>query len=380
MTAAIDRILARDAIAIEDFVLLCSEEAAPHLEAMAGRARDLSIQYFGRTIALFTPLYISDHCENSCLYCGFRAGNAIPRRTLTLEEVEAEASVIDQEGFAHILLLTGDDRSACPVAFIEECVRGMARRFASVGLEIYALTEEEYATMVRAGADGLVIYQETYDRDLYARLHTNGPKADFDFRHAAPWRAAAAGIRTVSLGFLLGLGDWRAEASGLARQALGLLHDHPGVEVGVALPRFRPHHGGRRPSRALGDLRHPVAAEDTRSSSAAGATDGAFRRHGDFRIPSPVADRHFVQLLCALRILLPRSAITVSTRERADLRDAILPLGVTRISAAARTAVGARTSPAKSVGQFEIEDGRDLAETIAAIRAAGYQPVLKDWI
>lgn len=341
---AVERALQAATLTLADFAALCSVAAEPYLEEMARRAQAATLRHFGRAIQLYTPLYLSDHCDNACAYCGFRAGNAQARRTLTVAEARAEAEAIAGEGFAQVLLLTGDSRRCAPVAYLCDCVAALHPRFASIGLEIYALAEDEYARLSAAGADTLTIYQETYERELYARVHPRGPKADYDFRYAAPLRAARAGMRAVTLGVLLGLGDWRAEARQLAAHAAELHAKAPAADIGFALPRVRPQCGG-------------------------------------FAAPRPVADRHLVQLLCALRLLAPRAPLTISTRESAALRDALLPLGVTHLSAGSHTAVGARTTAAgaAAAGQFAIDDRRSLAEVMAAVRRQGYLPVLKDW-
>lgn len=330
---------------LEDFTVLCSREAEPFLEEMAAKARELTVRFFGRAVILYTPLYLSDHCNNACLYCGFRSTNRLDRTVLSMKEVEAEGRLIAAEGFSYLLLLTGESQTRAPVPFLKSCIELFRSQFTSISLEVFALAESEYAELVQAGADGLVIYQETYDRALYATLHPSGPKSDFNWRLDAPERAARAGMRTVTLGVLLGLSDWRREAVRLAEHIQRLQASFPGVEIGVALPRLR-------------------------------------SSRGEFKAPQPVSDRHLVQMLCALRLLLPRSAISISTRESSAMRDALIPLGVTQMSAASRTAVGARTVKAteQAVGQFEIADKRSLAEMMKALRQAGYLPILKDWI
>lgn len=344
----VDRALAQDHLDLDGFLTLLAPAAKDRLEAMARRGRDESLRHFGRVIQLFTPLYISDHCLNHCLYCGFSAKNHGPRRKLTLEQVRREGQAIAATGLRHILVLTGDSPKISTVEYIGQAVSVLAEYFASVGLEINAMTTEEYRQLVRAGADSLTIYQETYNRDLYSRLHPRGPKGDFDFRLNAPGRAAQAGFRAVNLGPLLGLDPcWQRDVFLTGLQADWLRRTWPQVEVGLSLPRMRP-------------------CQDDAS--------------GALFTPSPVKDIDFVQAILTLRLFLPASSMSISTRETAPMRDHLIPLGVNRLSAGVSTAVGGHVLAEPSdTPQFEISDPRSVDQMAAAIRQIGYQPVFKDW-
>lgn len=325
---------------------LLSPAAEDLLEPMAQKAHALTLQHFGRTIQLYTPMYLSNFCENQCAYCGFNAKNVMPRRTLTLEEVEKEAAFIASTGIEHLLILTGDARTKSPPAYIKECLGVLKKYFSSISAEIYALTEEEYADLVRAGIDGLTLYQETYDETVYDRVHRAGPKKDFRFRLDAPERAARSGMRGVNIGALLGLSDWRKEVFWMGLHAQYLQDRYGEVEVGASLPRLRPH-------------------------------------AGEFREILEVSDKNAAQILMALRIFLPRLGIALSTRENAALRENLLPLGITRMSAGSTTRVGGHTldsSEGENTPQFEISDPRDVEAMKAMLAAKGYQPVMKDWM
>jgi 2-iminoacetate synthase len=329
-----------------DLLALLSPAAVPFLEEMAGRASRLTLQHFGRTIQLFTPLYLSNHCANHCVYCGFNATNDIPRSQLTLEQVEAEASAIAATGLRQLLILTGESRAKASPEYLESCLAVLRRHFPSISMEIYAMEQHEYERMIRAGIDGLTLFQETYDQTLYARLHPRGPKRDYRFRLDAPERACRAGMRVVNIGALLGLGDWRRDALLTGLHAAYLQRRYPEVDIAVSLPRMRPHAGAFQPA-------------------------------------SIVSDAELVQIMLALRLFLPRLGITISTRETARLRDNLLPLGVTRMSAGVSTAVGGHSrddeTEGGSVGQFEISDDRSVDEMCAMLRARGFQPVFADW-
>jgi 2-iminoacetate synthase len=336
------RVLDKRTLSPLDFLCLLSPVAETHLEAVARRAHDLTIAQFGRTMVLYTPLYLSNFCTNGCRYCSFNHENRIGRRQLTLDEVEAEARAIAASGLKHILILTGDAPAIASVDYIADCCRVLAGHFTSIGIEIYALTEAEYRQLIAAGADSLTIYQETYDEKRYAQLHPKGPKRDYRFRLDAPERACRAAMRAVNVGALLGLDDWRTDAFFTGLHASYLQDRFPETEISVSLPRIRPHVGGFQPA-------------------------------------CKVEDRHIVQIMTALRLFMPRVGITISTRENARFRDRLLPLGVTRMSAGSCTAVGGHIEKGKGTGQFEISDERSVPEMVAMLRKAGWQPVFKDW-
>jgi len=330
----------------ERFLALLSPAAEKFLEPMAQKAHALTLQHFGRTIQLYTPMYLSNFCENECAYCGFNARNPMPRRALTLEEVEKEAAFIASTGIEHLLILTGDSRKKSPPTYIKECLGVLKKYFSSISAEIYALTEDEYSDFARSGIDGLTLYQETYDEAVYHRVHKSGPKKDFRFRLDAPERAAKSEMRSVNVGALLGLSDWRKEVFLMGLHAQYLQNRYGEVEVGASLPRLRPH-------------------------------------VGDFKEIIKVSDKDMVQIMVALRLFLPWLGIALSTREGASLREDLLPLGITRMSAGSTTRVGGHTiaSPEEeNAPQFEISDPRDVEEMKAVLVAKGYQPVLKDWM
>lgn len=324
-----------------DYLALLSPAAEKQLEEMARQAHRLTVRHFGRTILLYTPMYLSNYCVNKCVYCGFRSGNELERKKLTPAEVEAEAALIAAAGLKHILILTGESRKESPVTYIKECVQVLKKYFTAISIEIYPLKEEEYAELAEAGVDGLTMYQEVYDEEIYAEMHPAGPKRDYRFRLEAPERACRAGIRSVNVGALLGLEDWRKEAFFTGLHAEYLQNKFPDVEISISPPRMRPHLGGFPP-----------------------------------RVT--VTDRNLVQYVVAFRLFMPRGGITVSTRERPELRDHLVRLGVTRMSAGSCTAVGGRTA-GDSTGQFEISDERDVAAMADMIYSQGYQPLYKDW-
>lgn len=328
---------------LADFAALLSDAAAPRLEEMARLAHEATVRRFGRTVHLFAPLYLSNECVSVCTYCGFSAENEIARRTLGPEEVAIEARTLRDRGFRDLLLVSGEHARIVSKDYLVECVRVLAPEVASISVEVQVWDTETYRRLVEAGCDGLVVYQETYDRATYGDVHRKGKKRNYDWRLAAPDRGAVAGMRRLGVGALLGLHpDWRWDALAVAAHARALVRRHWRCEVSVSLPRLRPAAGGFEPA-------------------------------------DPVGDREFVQLLCALRLLLPDLGITLSTRERPEMRDALVRLGVTAMSAGSHTEPGGYAGPSEAEPQFAVSDTRSPAEVAGVLRAAGYDPVWKDW-
>ena len=341
--ADVDRALRAARPTLEDFAALLSPGAGGRLEELAQRASEITLRRFGRTIRLFAPLYLSNECVSVCTYCGFSAGNVVARRTLSPTEVAAEARALMAQGFRHLLLVAGEHARIVSKEYLVECVRTLACEVPSLSVEVQVWDTATYRRLVDAGCDGLVVYQETYDRDLYGAVHIKGKKRNYEWRLAAPDRGAQAGMRRLGVGALLGLhADWRSEALAVAAHARALARRWWRCEVSVSLPRLRP------------------AA-------------------GDVTPAHPVDDRSFVQLLCALRVLLPDLGLVLSTREEPALRDALLGLGVTHLSAGSSTEPGGYAAPDGAEPQFEVADTRAAADVAAVVRAAGFDAVWKDW-
>ena len=337
----IETILAQEQLEPLDFLSLLSPAALPYLEAMAQKARTITRRYYGNVIQFFTPFYISNYCENVCAYCSFSRNHTISRRHLSYDDIRREAKRISADGIRHILVLTGESHTWASVDYLAESVRIIKEYFSSVSIEVYPLTSDGYRKLIDAGTDGLTIFQETYDEGVYHPLHHGGPKEDYRFRLEAPERAASLGMRTITVGALLGLNTVYKEAFFTGLHAFYLQKHHPAAEVAISLPRMR-----------------PLA--------------------GDFNPPFSVDDPLFVQILTATRIFLHHAGITISTRESSTMRNAILPLGVTKMSAGVSTSVGAHTDE-PSTAQFEIADTRTVIEMKRDLLEMGFQPVMHDW-
>ncbi len=370
--AEVDTALGRSALGLDDFARLISPAAAGRLEALGRRSQALTRQRFGKVIRLFAPLYLSNECVNICKYCGFSRDNPILRVTLSLKEVAREAEALRANGFRNLLLVAGEHPKFVSSGYLADCVAALHAESPSLSLEVGPLETDDYRRVTAAGADGLVVYQETYDRGVYSAMHTSGPKRDFDWRLETPERAYAGGFRRLGIGALFGLSDWRFEALSVAAHALYLLRHCWKAQLTISLPRLRP-------------------------------------CAGEFEPLSHLSDRELAQLICAFRLLLPDVGLVLSTREPARLRDGLIPLGITLISAGSHTEPGGYTGAGKdnihytergrivglaagasewapdaaratnATGQFEIADARSPGEVADVIRGLGYEPVWKDW-
>jgi len=343
-----------------EFLRLLEPVSDDGLRRMASRSASLTRRHFGKTMRLFAPLYLSNECINSCVYCGFSRENAIARVTLEIEETLREARHLAAEGFRNILLVAGEHPKFVSGGYLEECITRLAEFIPSLAIEVAPMETEDYLPLVLAGAEGLVVYQETYDEAAYASLHVAGPKKNFAWRLACPERGYAAGFRRIGIGALFGLSPWRQEALALAAHLDFLMKTCWKAQFTVSLPRMRP------------------AA-------------------GEFHPPYSLPDREFIQLICAFRMAFPHVGIVMSTREPSDLRDVLAPLGVTLMSAGSHTEPGGYTGQgrqnlhlsvrgrqqetSKDVAepQFKISDDRSPAEVAERLRALGLEAVWKDW-
>ena len=324
-----------------EYLSLLSPSAEKYLEVLAQKSQQTTIKQFGKTIQLYTPMYISNYCTNQCVYCGFKNKNDIERKQLTFDEIEKEAAEIAKTGLRHILILTGSARDKATLNYILDAVKIIKKYFTSISIEMYPMKENEYRALFEAGVDGLTIYQETYDENLYEQLHPSGPKKKYHYRLSTPDRACKAGFRRINIGALLGLKNWREDIFIASLHCTYLQKKYPAAEISLSLPRIQQHEGNYEPK-------------------------------------INVSDKGMVQILTAFRLFMPRCGINISTREQASFRDNIISLGITNISAGTTTAVGGHTLK-NSNKQFEIADTRSVSEIEELIYSKGYQPVLKDW-
>lgn len=337
--------LKADILTPEDFGALLSPVALPFLEQIAKRAREKKRQFFGDNIYVFTPIYISNYCENYCVYCGFNCHNKIKRAKLDFDEIEQEMQAISKTGLEEILILTGESRNMSDVEYIGKACEIARKYFKMVGLEVYPMNSHEYAYLHECGADYVTVFQETYNSDKYETLHLEGHKRIFPYRIEAQERALMGGMRGVAFAALLGLDDFRKDAFATGMHAYLLQRKYPHAEISISCPRLR-----------------PIINNDKIN-------------------PKDVHERQLLQIICAYRLFLPFANITISTRERAEFRDNVIDIAATKISAGVSTGIGGHTQEDKQGDeQFEIADTRDVDEVLRAICERGLQPVMNDYV
>lgn len=340
--ADVDRALRADPLQPRDVAALLSPAARPRLEVLARRSAALTRRRFGRVMQLYAPLYLTSACVNRCTYCGFSQELAIPRRTLSLDEVAAEAEAVRAQGFRHLLLVAGEAPRVVDVGYLEAVAARLSRRFDSLSIETGPFPLEGYRRLALAGVDGLTIYQETYLPDVYRQVHVKGPKHSYRRRLAFIEAGGRAGFRTLGIGALLGLAPWAIEAYCLALHGRALARAFWRSRIAVSFPRIRPAAGGYAPAH-------------------------------------PVSDADLVQMICALRLALPDAELVLSTREPAALRDRLVSLGITRMSAGSRTSPGGYQAAAPGAEQFAVDDDRAPADVARMLLARGLEPVWKDF-
>lgn len=344
--ADVRRALQKEQLDIEDFAALLSPAAEPFIEEMAQKAKQETAKHFGNSVYMFTPIYISNYCENYCVYCGFNCHNRIHRMKLNTEEIEKEMSAIAKTGLEEILILTGESRAQSDVSYIGEACKIARKYFKMVGIEVYPMNSDEYAYLRECGADYVTVFQETYDSDKYETLHLAGHKRIFPYRFNAQERALKGGMRGVAFAALLGLADFRKDAFATGLHAYYIQRKYPYAEISFSCPRLR-----------------PIVNDATIN-------------------PKDVHEKQLLQIMCAYRLFMPFAGMTISTRERAEFRNHVIGMTATKISAGVSTGIGSHSDDVEEQGddQFEIADNRNVNEVFAAIKEQGLQPVMNDYV
>jgi 2-iminoacetate synthase len=327
---------------IEDFLALISPAASPYLEQMAVMSRAITQKRFGKTIQMYAPMYLSNECQNICTYCGFSLDNKLRRKTLTDSEILKETEAIKSAGFDHVLLVTGEANQIVNINYFLNAIRLIKNEFSNISVEVQPLSTQEYVNLHEAGVYSVLVYQETYHRDVYKQYHPKGKKSNFDFRLETPDRVGMAGIHKIGLGVLLGLEDWRTDSFFNALHLDYLQKNYWQSKYSVSFPRLRPAEGIIEPNFIMDD-------------------------------------KDMVQLICAYRLWNEDLEISISTRENEKFRDNIISLGATSMSAGSKTNPGGYVVDTESLEQFETSDERSAGEVANVISNAGYEPVWKDW-
>ena len=344
--ADVRRALAHDNRNLEDLGALLSPAALPLLEEIAQCAKKEKEKHFGNSVMMFTPLYIANYCENYCIYCGFNCHNRIRRAQLNPAEIEQEMAAIAKSGLQEILILTGESRSKSTVEYIGEACKIARKYFRVIGLEVYPMNSDEYAYLHECGVDYVTVFQETYNSNKYETLHLAGHKRIFPYRLNAQERALKGGMRGVGFAALLGLDDFRKDAYATAVHAWLLQKKYPHAEIAFSCPRLR-----------------PIINNDKIN-------------------PMDVHEAQLLQVVCAYRLFMPFASITISTRECARVRDNLVNIAATKISAGVSTGIGEHVEDLEDKGdeQFEISDGRSVKEVYDDLEKLHLQPVMAEYV
>jgi len=340
----VERALSRaeGGLSLEDFKALISPSARPYLETMAQMSHQRTVARFGYTQQLYAPMYLSNVCSNICTYCGFSANNRIPRKILNESEIQQELSALKALGIQHVLFVTGESNLRVGVPYLKRAFELAREQFSSLSMEVQPMDQDGYESLMVSGLSSVLVYQETYHREAYARYHPKGFKRNFDYRLETPERLGRAGMKKIGLGVLYGLEDWRTDSFMLAAHLQFMERRYWRSRYSLSFPRIRPH-------------------------------------EGDFQPVSVVDDRDLVQLICAFRLLSSELELSLSTREEARFRNHVHKLGITSMSAGSKTNPGGYAVDPQTLEQFEISDERSPAQVAAHLQSAGYEAVWKDW-
>ncbi len=337
------RALGKEHPSLDDFMALVSPAAEPYIEQMAQLSRKYTQERFGRTVQMYVPMYITNSCTNHCVYCGFRHENKIERVILNDSEIDAECQAIRELGpFENLLIVTGENPRLAGVGYIENALRIARPYFANLTMEVMPLDTDEYARLCESGLNGVVCFQETYNRSRYNIYHPRGKKSDFLWRVNAFDRMGMAKVHKIGMGVLIGLEDWRTDVTMMALHLQYLRRRYWQTRYSVNFPRMRPSEGHFTPNVVM-------------------------------------SDRELAQVIFAYRIFDHDVDISISTRESADFRNNMATLGITSMSAGSKTDPGGYRTHPQALEQFSVNDQRTPVQVQEDIRKRGYEVVWKDW-
>lgn len=339
----VERALSKDHLTDDDFMALISPAAVPYLEHMAMLSQRITQERFGKTISMYIPLYITNSCTNSCVYCGFNRHNLFPRTILTMEQIEQECKAIRKLGdFENLLIVTGENPAKAGVDYLEDALKTCRPYFNNLTIEVMPLKSEEYERLTHSGLNGVVCFQETYNEANYKKYHPAGMKSHYDWRLNGYDRMGMAGVHKIGMGVLIGLEDWRTDITMMARHLRYLRKNYWQTRFSVNFPRMRPSESGFQPNVIM-------------------------------------TDKELAQVTFAFRIFDNDVDISYSTRENPQFRDNMMKLGVTSMSAGSKTDPGGYSVSPESLEQFEVSDNRNPQNVVCRIRELGYEAVWKDW-
>lgn len=334
----------------EESAVLLQCEDPEIIQEIFKAANNIKETIYGKRLVLFAPLYITNHCVNNCMYCGFRTGNKdLKRKRLSLKEIEEEVRVLEEEGHKRILLVAGEDPQTSKIDYLEKVIstiyatkqdRGEIRR---LNVNVSPLPVKDFKRLKKSGIGTYQLFQETYHYETYQKTHPHGPKADYKDRLYAMHRAQEAGIDDIGIGVLFGLFDYKFEVLALLYHSLELEKESGVGPHTISVPRIEP------------ALNAPMANTP----------------------PAPVSDNEFKKLVAVLRLTVPYTGMILSTRETAKMRNEVFGLGISQISAGSRTTPGGYKSSKQGhpdSEQFSLHDSRSLLEVIKDISRMGYSP------
>lgn len=339
----VERALSKEQLNVDDFMALISPAAIPFLETMAVLSRQYTMQRFGKTISLYIPLYLTNSCTNHCVYCGFNHNNPMPRVILSEEEISNEYKAIKELGsFENLLLVTGENPAKAGVAYIERALQLAKPYFSNLQIEVMPLEATDYERLTHAGLNGVICFQETYNRKNYKTYHPKGMKSKFEWRVNAFDRMGQAGLHKIGMGVLIGLEDWRTDVTMMAHHLRYLQKNYWKTKYSVNFPRMRPSEGNFQPNVVMND-------------------------------------RELAQLTFAMRIFDHDVDISYSTRESANFRNQMATLGVTSMSAESKTEPGGYFTYPEALEQFSVNDNRKAFQVAKDLKMLGRDPIWKDW-
>lgn len=342
--ADVRRALSKSHCDIDDFMAMISPAADKYLEQMAWLSRKYTRERFGKTVNLFIPIYITNSCTNSCVYCGFHVQNKMARTILTEEEIVREYEAIKKLGpFDNLLIVTGENPAKAGVDYLARALDLAKPYFNNLQIEVMPLAAEDYARLREHGLNGVICFQETYNEARYKVYHPRGMKSNYEWRLNGFDRMGQAGVHKIGMGVLIGLEDWRTDVTMMARHLRYLEKTYWRTQYSVNFPRMR------------------------------------HAENGGFQPNVIMSDRELAQATFAMRIFDHDVDISYSTREPANVRNNMATLGVTTMSAESHTDPGGYACYPNSLEQFEISDGRKAGEVERDLRALGLEPVWKNW-
>ena len=343
--ADVRRALTKSHCDVEDFMAMLSPAAEPYLEQMAQLSKKYTEERFGNTMSMFIPLYITNSCSNSCVYCGFHVSNPMPRVILTPEQIENEYKAIKEIApFENILLVTGENPAKAGVPYLAKALDIAKKYFSNLKIEVMPLAAEEYAELREHGLNGVICFQETYHKANYNIYHPRGMKSKFEWRVNGFDRMGQAGVHSIGMGVLIGLEkEWRTDITMMAYHLRYLQKKYWRTKYSVNFPRMRP---------AQNEGFHPNCY---------------------------MTDKQLAQATFAMRIFDHDVDISYSTREPAFIRNNMAMLGVTTMSAESRVNPGGYHTYPQALEQFTVSDNRKVGDIIASLKAVGREPVWKDW-